>query len=254
MSKRVKSSQIQKKEGKKARSTRADMCKRYDKERNRHYYARRKVRIQRGDTGLSPAEISKLAKKERELNDKIAVLSSKMFKCGNRYQKLLKKKRLLKSKEKRLLEQYKIDYSKMLSHQRSEAVRKIEKVSREIEDIEAVLNMPLKDRVKDSTDKMMQVQYADFEEDDIGDSISETFGVWELTDVVSDKVRSGLFSYISINGVVFNIENQSFEVFRYCQDVQESIDSSRKSSGSGLVDYKFNMVVNLSKKTVKIWQ
>jgi hypothetical protein len=237
---------------KKTRSTRDEMCKKYDKQRNHLYYERRKVKKQGGKDDLSPAEISKLAKREHELNNKIALLSSKMFKCGKRYQKLLKKKRLLKSKEKKLLEDYKVDYSSMLSHQRSEAIKKIQKVSREIEDIEAVIKMPLQERTKDSKEKMIGSQYADFEEDADGDSINEPFGVWELTNAVSDKVRSGLFDYVSIDGEVFNVQNQSFELLRFCQELQSNIDTLRKTEKVSTP--KFNMIVNLKNKTVRIWQ
>lgn len=245
--------QKQPKIARKKRSTREEMCKKHDKKRNHYYYERRKVKKQRNNANLTEAEISKLAKRERELNNKIAILSSKMFKCGNRYQKLLKKKKALKKKEIALVEQYKKDYSEMLSHQRKEAVRKIEKVSREIEDIERVIEMPLQERVKDSKEKMMQVQGMDFEEDAEGDSVNEPFGVWELTNVVSDKVRSGLFDHVSVNGEVFNVQNQSFELLRFCQEIQDGIDNDRRNSKS-IVDYKFNMIVNINKKTVRIWQ
>ncbi len=244
--------QNQSKIAKKKRSTRSEMCKKHDKKRNHYYYERRKVKKQRDNDKLTESEISKLATRERELNNKIAILSSKMFKCGNRYQKLLKKKRVLKKKEIALVEQYKKDYSEMLSHQRKEAVRKIEKVSREIEDIEKVIEMPLQERVKDSKEKMMQVQGMDFEEDAEGDSIAETFGVWELVNVVSDKVRSGLFEFVSVNGEVFNVQNQSFELLRHAQDLQNSIDELRKTEKVSTP--KFNMIINIKNKTVKIWE
>lgn len=233
----------------KKRATRLEMCDRLEKERNKLYYKRRKVQKELAKIDLSKINKDLYLKKERVLNGQIATVSAKRFKCSVRYKKLLNRKRVLKKKVKELTEDYKINYKSLLNQERSDRKLKIEKLTKEVDDIEDILKMPLIERTKDVAEKMgAGVGVVEISPDALYISING----WEIRKTLDDYIQSNQFDTISMQGQVFDIKTQSYEVLRIGSDLEDNIDRLRQGTKLKISTPELNSFIDYPNRRVDI--
>lgn len=211
------------------RRTQAQMCEAKKKERGK-YYARRSTALRKLTNPKIQGKKRDKAEKERKRADnKINQINHYLFKCTKKYDNLRKQKRRVQNKK-----------SKMRSALKGMTQKEKNRSLLKIRDLVIKEN---------SLDKLMgkgiwlKRGKVTFDSDSQKGAVEQVVPAWLLGAEVNDKLLSGKFDVITINGVEYNIADTGILIIMdMVSDIVVDIVSKQNETRTPMALFGFNEI------------
>lgn len=244
MRKGVKVSKEQNNEGKRQRSTQQELCVKYNKERSKLYVERKRLNVSIASGELSEKRLGIASRRLGRIDVKIDRYKVKLFKCGKKWAKLKDKKRKLSSRIRYLCKSIEKRDQELEGKKLSAKERKKEA---------SIKKAKCKELAKLDADllKLKMLMSLDVKGLDVGDLditphvpsgkvYSDTIGIWELSNVMTDIVGAKIYKTIYLDGLEYVMPRDSFELNNDIRDRVDEMTEERKTGGDYQVIVEWN--------------
>ena len=211
----------------KKRRTQAEMCVVKKKERGKQYKRRSRALEVLTNPKIQGSKRVKAERDRKRADKSIYAINHYLFKCTKKYSKLRTQKRSIQQKKSRL----RSELPSLNKRDKSRQLRKIRKLVEKENALDLLMGK----------DVFMTKGKVTFKEDAEKGTVEQVIPAWVLGEEVQDKLLSGLFDTITIDGVEYNIADTGVLIIMgLVSDIVVDIISKQDETRTPMALFGFN--------------